>query len=85
MSLLILKKAIINNLISSSKTIFYKEIKNIKQTLINNGSPNYIVDEQIKRMIKNVSQQNKHCNTSLSKQAFIKLFFPVTKCTTIMN
>ena len=29
---------------SSSKTIFYKEIKNIKQTLINNGLPNYIVD-----------------------------------------
>ena len=25
-----------------------------------NGFPNYIVDEQIKRMIKNVNQQNKH-------------------------
>ena len=54
------KKAIIRNLISraklisSSKTIFYKEVENIKQTL-NNGFPNYIVDEQIKRMIKNVN------------------------------
>ena len=63
------KKAIINylisraKLISSSKTIFYKEIENIKQALINNGFPNYIVDEQIKRMIKNVNQQNKHCTT----------------------
>ena len=48
------KKAIIHNLISSaklissSKTIFYKEVENIKQALINNGFPNYIVDEQIK-------------------------------------
>ena len=44
------KKAIIHNLIScaklisSSKTIFYKEVENIKQALINNGFPNYIVD-----------------------------------------
>ena len=63
------KKAIIHNLmscaklISSSKTIFYKEVENIKQALINNGFPNYIVDEQIKRMIKNANQQNKHCTT----------------------
>ena len=63
-------------LISSSKTIFYKEIKKtLKKTLINNGFPNYIVDEQIKRMIKNVSQQNKHCTTPPSQQAFIKLFY----------
>ena len=54
------KKGIINNLISRtklisfSKTIFYKEVKNIKQALINNGFPRYIADEQIKRMIKNV-------------------------------
>ena len=47
----------------------------MKQTLINNGFPNYIVDEQVKRMIKNVSQQNKHCNTPPNKQAFIKPFF----------
>ena len=63
------KKGIIRNLISraklisSSKTIFYKEVENIKQALINNGFPNYIVDEQIKRIIKNINQQNKQCTT----------------------
>ena len=75
------KKANINNLISrakwiSLKTIFYKETENIKQALINNGSSNYIVDEQIKRMIKNVNQQNKHCTTPSSQQTYIKLFLP---------
>ena len=56
------KKAIINNLIShvklisSSKTIFYTEIKIIKQILINICFPNYIVDEQIKHKIRDVSQ-----------------------------
>ena len=75
------KKAIINNLISraklisSSKTIFYKEVENIKQALINNGFPNYIVHEQIKRMIKNANQQNKHCTTPPSQQTYIKLFY----------
>ena len=75
------KKAIINNLISraklisSSKTIFYKEVENIKQALINNGFPNYIVDEQIKRMIKNVNQQNKYCTTPPSQQRYIQLFY----------
>ena len=75
-----IKKAIIHNLISrvklisSSKTIFYKEVENIKQALINNGFPNYIVDEQIKRMIKNVNQQNKHCTIPSSQQTYIKLF-----------
>ena len=53
---------------------FYKEVENIKQTLVNNGFPNYIVDEQIKRMIKNVNQQNKHCTTPSSQQTYIKLF-----------
>ena len=75
------KKAIIRNvisrakLISSSKTLFYKEVKNIKQALIDNGFPNYIVDEQIKRMIKNVNQQNKQCTTPSSQQTYIKLFY----------
>ena len=83
-------KAFINNLISRAKqifftkTIFYKETKNIKQTLINNWFPNYIVDEQIKRMIKNVNQQNKRCITPPNKQVFIKLFTS-TKCTKIIN
>ena len=75
-----IKNAIIHNLISraklisSSKTIFYKEVENIKQALINNGFPNYIVDEQIKRMIKNVNQQNKQCTTPSSQQTYIKHF-----------
>ena len=76
-----IKKAIINNLIShaklisSSKTISYKELENIKQALINNGFPNYIFDEQIKRMIKNVNQRNKHCITPPNQQTYIKLFY----------
>ena len=76
-----IKKPIIHNLISraklvsSSKTIFYKEVENIKQAFINNGFPNYIVNEQIKRMIKNVNQQNKHCTTQSSQQTYIKLFY----------
>ena len=47
------KKTIIKTLISrakllsSSRTIFLDELKNIKQTLINNGFPNYIVDTKI--------------------------------------
>ena len=40
----------------------------LNESLINNGFPNYIVDEQIKRMIKNVNQQNKQCTTPSSQQ-----------------
>ena len=67
------KKAISNKLIShaklnsNSQTIFCKEVENIKQALVNNGFPNYIVDEQIKCMIKKVNQQNKHCTTPHSQ------------------
>ena len=68
----------------SSKTIFYKELENRKQNLLNNGFPTYIVDGQIKRTIRNVSQQNKHCNTPTNKLKFIKPFY-ATKCTTIIN
>ena len=46
----------------------------MKQTLINNWFPNYTADEQIKRTIRNVSQQNKHCNSPTNKQKNIKLF-----------
>ena len=62
-------------LISSSKTIFHKESENIKIALISNGFPNYIADEQIKRMIKNVNQQNKHRATPPRQQTYITLFF----------
>ena len=56
-------------MIFSSKTIFHKE------ALINNGFPNYIVNEQIKRMIKTVNQQHKHCTPPSSQQTYIKLFY----------
>ena len=36
--------------------------------LIDNGCPNYIVDKQIKRMIKNVNQQNRTVGTTPSSQ-----------------
>ena len=48
---------------SSSKTIFYKELK---QTPINIGFSNYIDDAQIKHRIKNFSQQNKYSTQSTS-------------------
>ena len=38
---------------------------------MNNGFPSYIVDEQIKRAIKNVNPQNKHCNTPHNWKAFM--------------
>ena len=71
-------------LISYSKIIIYKELKNIKKTLINNGFLNYIVDEKIQRTIEIVSQQNNHCNTSYNKPTFIKKL-TLIKCTAIIN
>ena len=38
-------------LLSSSRTLFLNELKNIKQTLMNNGFPNYIADTEIKQFI----------------------------------
>ena len=46
-------------LISSSK-IFYKELKTIKQTLINNGFSTYIVDEQIKMFANKINTATLH-------------------------
>ena len=63
------KIAIIKNLIhrafyiSSSKTIFYKELTNIKQTLINNNFLNKLVDQQIKLDLHNI-HKNKNNNTT---------------------
>ena len=45
-------------LLFSSQTIFLNELKNIKQTLINNGFPDYIVDIEIKHFI-NKTEHNK--------------------------
>ena len=58
-------KTIIKNLIyhakliSSSRIIFYFELKNIKQTLIDNYFPSHIVDKKKKHTIKN---SNSNCN-----------------------
>ena len=50
----IIKKNLLNRAkISSSNKIFHNELKNIKQTVINNGSSNNLVDEQIKLIINN--------------------------------
>ena len=38
-------------LLYSSRTIFLNELKNIKQTLINNGYHNFIVDREIMHFI----------------------------------
>ena len=61
---------------SPPKQYFIKREKNIKQALINNGFPNYIVEEKIRRMIKNVNQQNKLCTTPPSQQTYINFFLP---------
>ena len=45
-------------LLSSSRTIFLNELKNIKQTLINNGFLNYIADTEIKHFIDKTEQHN---------------------------
>ena len=45
-------------LLSSSRTIFLNEVKNIKQTPNNNGFPNYIVDTEIKYFINKTEQHN---------------------------
>ena len=71
-------------LISSSKTIFYAELKNIKQTLINNDFPNHIVNEQIKRAMKNIKSNCNGNNTTSNNSKYIKLFF-ITRCTNTTN
>ena len=45
-------------LLSSSWTIFLNKLKNIKQILINNGFPNYIVDTEIEHFINKTEQHN---------------------------
>ena len=51
----IIKRA---KLLSSSWTIFLNKLRNINQTLINNGFPNYIVDTKIKQFINKPEQHN---------------------------
>ena len=67
-----------------SQIIFYKELENIKQTLINNGFPNYIVDKLIKRTIKKLA--NKINTATLHPiNKHLSNFFITAKCITIIN
>ena len=72
------KRTIIKTLISRSKllyspwTIFLNERKNIKQTLINNGFPNYIVEKEIKHFINKIEQHN--IDNTLNHQQSINLY-----------
>ena len=50
--------------ISSSKTIFYKELANIKQTLIKNNFPDELVNLQIKLEVQNINKSNNSINTN---------------------
>lgn len=40
---------------SSSRLLFLKELNNVKQTLINNGFPNHLIDQQIRLFLPKVS------------------------------
>ena len=62
------KRTIIKTLISRAKqlssrrTIFLNELKNIKQTLINNGFSTYIVDIEINHDINNILNHKQSIN-----------------------
>ena len=59
------------------KAIFNSELKNIKQTFINNHNeyPNYIADQQIKRAIENINSNCNGYNTTSNKPKNYKLLF----------
>ena len=71
--------------ISTSKTIFYKELINIKHTLVNNNFPNKLIDQQIKLYLQNIHKNNNttrinlyyrnqmHYNYKLDKQAITNI------------
>ena len=67
------KIALIKNLlhrdyhISSSKIIFYKELTNVKLSLVNNNFPNKLINQQIKQYHHNIyknSNNNNNDNTN---------------------
>ena len=60
-------------LLSSSRTIFLNELKNIKLTLINNGFPNYIVGTEIKQFINKPEQPN--IDNNLNHKQSIYLYY----------
>ena len=64
------KIALIKNLphrayhLFSTKTIFYKRLKNIKQTLVNNNFPNKLIDQQIKQYPYNIHKNSNNDNSN---------------------
>ena len=79
MSFPLKKKTIIKTLISraklqaSSRNIFLNELENIKQTLINNGFLDYIVDTEIKHFIYKTEQHN--IDNTLNHKQSINLYY----------
>ena len=73
------KRTIIKTLISrtklpsSSRTIFLNELKNIKQTFINNGFPNNILDTEIEHFINKPEQPN--VDNNLNDKQSINLYY----------
>ena len=60
-------------LLSSSQTIFLNKLKDIKQSFINNGFPNYIVDTEIKHFINKPEQPN--IDNTLNHKQLINLYY----------
>ena len=50
--------------ISSSKTIFYKELSNIKKSLISNNFPKNLVDQQIRLYLQSIKKNNNTINNN---------------------
>ena len=73
------KRTIIKTLISRTKllssfwTLFLNELKNIKQTRMNNGFPNNIVDTEIKHFISKPEQP--HIDNNLNDKQSIDLYY----------
>ena len=53
--------------------MFLNELKNIKETLINNGFPNYIVDAEVKHFINQTDQPN--IDNILNQKQSINLYY----------
>ena len=74
------KIGVLNNLIhrakltSSDSNIFYKALKDIKQTLINNGYPNNFVDKHINTTLENLKNNNKN-NQQNEEEKNITIFY----------
>lgn len=81
-----IKKNILSNakLISSTRNVFFNELKSLKQVLINNQFPNYIVDENIKLVIGNLDNINNNPPNS-SHQIIVTKMYPNFKLNEKLN